>query len=282
MLVHKELSLLVSSNPQLGAINVNKDGSSFEINFDDPLQIPPDALNVTVALHESTIWYTTPNIIKDENDTMYIFGDTESGGSQLFQIKIPQGLYDVSGLNIAVLSELEKQGARTLDNNGEYLPLVNLTGDSNTQKVIIRFNYNNVTVDFRPENTPRVILGFNQELYGPFILSPINQLAENIAAFNQLNSFLIATNLVSRGIRINNRYNQVIARVPINVQPGSQIVFSPFNPAKSEAQGLAGSKRTVLRFRLTDQNFRSVNTNSEYWNCRVVISFDQPLILNRN
>lgn len=280
-MVPEEISLLVSSDPSQGAINVNQGGNAFEIQLDDPIDIPKDALNVSVRVEEATVWWVVPNVITGENDTFYIFGDLQAGGQQLFTIQIEQGLYDLTGLNNSLQSELEAAGARTVDGNNNPLPLVSLAPDDATQKVLLRFNYPNVYVDFQPNNTPREILGFEALQYGPFPTAPINQLAPNTAAFNQVNYFLIASDLVQKGIRFNNRYNQVITQVLINVAPGSQIVSTPFNPAKTTAQELAGSKRTNIRFRLTDDKLRPVNTNGEYFTARIVIEYMRPYTIRR-
>lgn len=278
--VPEEVSLIVTSDPSNGAVNVSSDGSQFEIQLDgEGLSIPKDAINVNVAVEESTVWWVVPNIITDQNDTFYIFGDNDAAGTELFTITIPQGLYDLSGLNTALQSGLEAAGARTLDGGGNPLPLVALAADDATQKVRIRFNYTNVYVDFSQTDTPREILGFDSQQYGPYGGAPLNILAPNVAAFNQVNYFLVHSDMVNKGIRFNNRYNQTIAQVLINVAPGSQIVSTPFNPAKCNAQELAGSKRTNLRFWLTDDQQRAVNTNGEYWTARIVIHYMRPMVI---
>ena len=282
MMVPEEISLLVSSDPSQGAVNRNKDGNAFEIQLDESIEIPKDALNVNVSVEEATVWWVVPNIITGQNDTFYIFGDLAAGGTQLFTVKIEQGLYDLTGLNNSLQSGLEALGARTVDGSNNPLPLVSLAPDDATQKVLLRFNYPNVYVDFQPADTPREILGFDALQYGPFVTAPLNILAPNTAAFNQVNYFLIASDLVQKGIRFNNRYNQVITQVLINVAPGSQIVSTPFNPAKSSAQELAGAKRSNIRFRLTDDKLRPVNTNGEYFTCRVVIRYLRPMVITKN
>ncbi len=282
--VPEEISLIVSSDPDAGAINVSSDGSQFEIQLDgEGIKIPKDAINVNVSVEESTVWWVIPNIITGENDTFYIYGDNDATPAvpQLFTVVIPQGLYDLAGLNQAVQAGLESQGARTIGAGGEPLSLISLTADDATQKVRIRFNYTNVYIDFQPNNTPRQILGFDALQYGPFIAAPLSLLAPNTAQFNQVNYFLIHSDLVNKGIRFNNRYNQTVAQVLIDVAPGSQIVSTPFNPAKCNAQELAGSKRTNLRFWLTDDKQRNVNTNSEYFTARIVIHYMRPMIIGK-
>lgn len=282
MIVPEEISILVSSDPSQGAINITEGGSQFEIQLEEPIEIPKEALNVNISVEEATVWWVVPNIITDVNDTFYIFGDLQAGGTQLFVVKVEQGLYDLNGLNNSLQSGLESQGARTIDNNGNSLPLISLAPDDATQKVLLRFNYSNVYVDFAPANTPSEVLGFDKVKYGPYPTAPINILAPNVASFNQVNYFLIASDLVQKGVRFNNKYGQVISQVLINVAPGSQIVSTPFNPAKSSAQELAGAKRTNIRFRLTDDKLRPVNTNGEYFTARVVIRYLRPMVIQKN
>ena len=80
-------------------------------------------------------------------------------------------------------------------------------------------------------------------------------------------------------IRFNNNYNQTIGQVLIDVAPGSQIVSKPFNPARINAPELAGATRTNLRFWLTDDEDRRVDTNSEYWTARIVIHYLKPYVI---
>ena len=280
--IKEEISLIVSSDEKVGATNKSEDGSRFAIQLDgDGIHLPKDAMNVTVEVEEATIWWSIPNIIAGENDKMFVFGDSDDAVPvpQLYTITVPQGLYDLSSLNLAILSELESQGARTLDGTGASLPLISMSADSSTQKVRLRFNYANVYVDFTQPNTMREILGFNSAVYGPFAGAPQNILADNTANFNTVNYFLIHSDIVAQGVRFNNTYNQTLAQVLINVAPGSQIVSTPFNPARSGANELAGNRRTNIRFWLTDDQDRAVNTNNENWSARIVIHYMRPMVV---
>ena len=275
MMVPEEISLLVSSNPYAGASNVSKDGSYFEIQLQDGLKIPKDALNVNISVEETAIWWTVPNIITGENDKLHITGPDTNDITQTAVIVIPQGLYDLSGLNQAVLRELEQAGFKTDPD-----PLITLTPDEATQKVELRFNYLTVSVDFTQPDTFREMLGFNAQVYTTPI-APETILAPNVAAFNTVNYFLVHSDLTNQGIRFNNDYNQTVSQVLIDVSPGSQIVSRPFNPAKVSAQELTGTTRTNLRFWLTDDKNRRVNTNGEYWTARIVIRYLRPFVIAR-
>ena len=141
MMVAEEISMIVSSDPSQGATNISPDGSYFEIQLQDGLMLPKYALNINVAIEESTVWWVVPNIITGENDKMYLTGTTSTGVTQNFDITIPNGLYDLSGLNNAINREFELAGAR---NDPD--PLITLNADEATQKVEIRFNYDDVSI----------------------------------------------------------------------------------------------------------------------------------------
>jgi hypothetical protein len=270
--IPEEISMIVSSDPINGATNISSDGSYFEVQLQDGLSIPKDALNVNISVEEATIWWSVPNVITGENDKMYITGPDTADVITNYVITLPQGLYDLSGINSAIARELEIAGAK-IDPD----PLITLSPDEATQRVQIRFNYATVSIDFQPNDTFRTILGFNSAIYTPVPNNPV--LAPNVAAFNRVNYFLIHSDLTNKGIRFNNNYNQTIGQVLIDVAPGSQIVSRPFNPARINAQELAGSSRTNLRFWITDDEDRRVNTNNEYWSARVVIHYLRPFVV---
>lgn len=274
----KEINLIVSSDPDNGAVNITSDRSAFTVKFEGAgFQVDKDAYNITLAVEESTIWWNIPNIIDNVNNKIYIFGDDDTlpvPVPQLYTITIPQGLYDLDGLNLTITNELEAQGARTLDASNNALPLITFTEDLSTSKSRLRFNYPNVYVDFSQPNTFREILGFNSAVYGPFVGAPLSILADKTAAFNQINYFLIHSDLVKDGIRFNNQYNQTISQVLIDVPAGSQIVSKPFNPAKCDASNLENNSLSSVRFWITDDKQRPVNVSEfDYWSARIVVRY---------
>ena len=270
--IPEEISMIVSSDPTNGASNISPDGSYFEVQLQDGLSVPKDALNVNISVEEATIWWSVPNVITGENDKLYITGPDTLDVLQNFVLTIPQGLYDLTGINEAMARELEAAGAKI-----DPEPLITFSPDEATQRVQMRFNYGTVSIDFTQTDTPRVILGFDAQVYSPVPTNPI--LAPRVAAFNRINFFLIHSDMTNKGIRFNNNYNQTIGQVLIDVAPGSQIVSRPFNPAKINAPELAGTTRTNLRFWLTDDEDRRVNTNNEYWSARIVINYLRPFVV---
>lgn len=260
-----EIPIIVSSDPNAGALNVSADGSSFEVNLEDPIRIPRDAKSVDVIVQEATVWWVIPNIITGQNDKFYL-----EHLATPYVATIPQGLYDLSGLQTAAEREIVAVGAPA--------GLFNFIADEPTQKVVIRFNQAGTQIDFTQADTFRGLMGFNSQLVP---LAPsvgiYTQLADNEAAFNVVDYFLIHSDLVSRGIRINNTYNQTISQVLIDVPPGSQIVSRPFNPPPSPAWSLIGDIRKSLRFWITDQNNAPVNTVGEAWSARIIIRYTELL-----
>lgn len=201
------------------------------------------------------------------------FSRIRTGVLNNYVVTIPQGLYDLNGINQAILRGLENAGAKINPS-----PLITLTPDEPTSRVELRINYNNVVVNFTYADTPRDILGFNSSVLGPYP-NAITILAPNTAAFNQVNYLLIHSDLTNKGIRFNNNYNQTVAQVLIDVSPGSQIVSRPYNPPRVAVPELINAKRNNIRMWLTDDNDRRVNTNGEYWTARIVIRYFKPYVI---
>jgi hypothetical protein len=97
MMVEKETNMIASSDPDAGAINISADGSRFEIQLQDAIQLPAEAINVQIAVEEATVWWVVPNINTGVNDKMYITVPRASDDAlTAYVITIPQGLYDLS------------------------------------------------------------------------------------------------------------------------------------------------------------------------------------------
>ncbi len=256
-----EIPLIVSSDEFTGAQNKSADGSSFDILLEDPISIPEHAQSVTVEVQESSIWWVIPNVITGQNDLFRL----DDGTNPALTLVIPQGLYDLSGLQAA--SENAAVNAGLIAGTFTFL------SDDATQKVIIRFNVTGASIDFTIANTIRNLMGFNSVLVGPAGFVGESFTAQNTAAFNQIDFFLIHTDLVDRGIRFNNTYSQVASQVLIEVPPGSQNINEPRWPTKVPAWGLIGAVRNNIKFWLTDQSNNPVNTSGENWTARVIIKY---------
>lgn len=190
-------------------------------------------------------------------------------GVNNYILTLPQGLYDLNLLNTSLITQLQNQGASSTTE-----PIISFQADNASQRVQIRLAYPSSSIDFTQPNNIRSILGFESNVYGPFLDAPKTITAENAAAFNQVNYFLVHTDLCSRGIRFNNQYSQVVSQVLIDRAPGSQIISKPYNPPKINVNELIGSMRTSIRVWLTDDKNRRVNTNGENYSIRLVLTYN--------
>lgn len=259
-----EIPLIVTSSIEAGAINKSADGSQFEILLEDPISIPGNATSCTVEVQESSIWWVIPNVITGVNDSFRI----NDGTNPVVTLIVPQGLYDLSGLAAAM--------ENTVINAGLIAGTFTFLSDDATQKVVTRFNVTGASFDYTIAQTFRVILGYNSIVVGPSTFAGESFTAANVAAFNQIDFFLIHSDLVPRGIRTNNIYSQVIDQHLIRVPPGSQSIDQPRWPSKVPAWDLIGGLRKRIKFWLTDQNNVAVNTSGEDWTSRLVIKYTQP------
>lgn len=255
-----EISMIFSSDPSQGARNTRLGGDYFEIKLEDGLYIPSDAKNVNLSVQEASVWWTVPNILTGVNDKLYI-----TQGAQPYILTIPQGLYSLSKLELQINTQLLNVGASP--------DLIDLRANTSTNRSQIIFNQSNVSIDFTQPNTFREVLGFNSGVFGLYATIPFTVESQNVANFNSVNYFLLHSNIVDKGIRFNNQFTQVISQVYIDVEPGSQIIHKPFNPATINADNLAASPRSSLKFWITDDKNRSINTNNEYWSLRVLIHY---------
>ena len=264
-MIQKEVNFIISSDAINGAINKTPDGSTFDVQLEQPLTIPKEALNVTVEVQSAAVWWTVPNIITGVND---IFRITEgTGPPTVLDVTVPQGLYDLVGLAAAIERELVNNGASQTN-------IISFSGDTATQKVVITANVADIVIDFTGSQTFRDILGFTStDILSNAAVFPLNFLASNVAQFNVLEYFLLTSDLVDAGLRFNNRWNNIVARIYIDVAPGSQIIYTPFYAARSTANKLRGRKVHTMHFTLTDQNNKVVNTAGESYSARIVIRY---------
>ena len=185
-MIKYNIPMLASSDPDSGAKNISSDGSTFQIILDRPLTIPQNAHNIYLEAKNATVWWTVPNIIKGLNDKFYI----EHLGTP-YVTTIPEGLYGVTDLSNKISS--------LLFNLGLPIDLIELLPDTAENKVVIQFNYAGTQIDFQDNtalNNFRELLGFDSKLVPvPATIASEFVTADNIAAFNTINYFLISCSL---------------------------------------------------------------------------------------
>lgn len=255
-------SYIFSSDPANGALNVTENGSSFVVQLDSPISVPPEAVNCTLECQQASIWFTSPNISATEGNNIFRF--IQSGVPKKFVI--PDGLYTINELNQLISREMVRLGFKS--------DQIVLSGDNSTQRSVLTFNYAGTQADFRGLNTPRTVLGFDARLSPPATSTVgISDPGDDVASFNKLNSWLVHTTLTSRGIPVNDTGANIVARVPIDVKPGKQVNYAPVNPTHCDARELVGRDMSTFLVWLTDQNDRPIDTFGEYWQVLLVIRY---------
>lgn len=262
--VEKQFTAFFNSDPRSGSTPVGTLGNAFEVQLNNAINIPRDALNCTLEVVQAQIWNTSPNISSAIGNNVITF--TYNGTPYTFTI--PDGLYGIAELNSSLLLFFQAQNPPLPDN------LFQLTANESTQKVIITFGDSGCQITFG-SNSPYEVLGFNQGDIVPPVPSsnpPQNIIAPNVAGFNRINTYYIKTNLISGGIPQNIFSTGIIAQVPITSSVGDLIIYQPFNPMKSDATELIGNSKQRFAFSLVDQLERNVEV-IEPFNLSILIRY---------
>lgn len=263
VLLEKNLSYIFNSDPISGSENLSSDGSSFQVTLNLPISIPKNAVDATAGVLQASIWNTSPNISPAFGNNIFTFTTTQAP-SGTYTINIPAGLYSIEGLNTYLSSQFVNLGLPAT--------LISLGGDSSTQKSILTFEFSGDSVDFTIPNSVNTVLGFNSEV----LTAPSNNFSfysENTAAFNRNNSYIIASNLVSQGIPVNNQSAGIISTVPINISPGSQINYQPQNIVWFDIGELIGGSKLNINFRLLNQDLLPTPTSGDFWSFVLLVNY---------
>lgn len=268
-IIEYKIPLIVNSDPRAGALNVGDNGASFEIELEQPLYIPREALQCYITVQNFTFWYTFYNITAENNVMDVSYFD----GILLVQstLTIDPGLYDLDHLNVEIQRKL---AASPLPSD-----LFVLQPSTSDQKTVIRFNYTGVQVDFTVGNSIGPLLGFNSRLVplAQTVSAEQYEKSDNQAQFNNVNYVLLHSDLISKGIRVNDKYNQTIAQALLTSAPGSQVVSEPQHLPEIPSNELIGEERSTIRFWITDENDLRLDTSGETWSARMIIHYSMKV-----
>lgn len=263
MLIEKQLPIFFNSAEATGAKKVGTLGNQFEVSLHSPIAIPQDAENCTIEVVQASVWNTSPNISPlYNNDHFYI---SYSGVD--YDIFIPEGLYGVTELDLFFKLQLP--------NEEPELPsdLFEISSNDATQRCVVTFNYDGVSIDFTRPNTLSDIMGFTSLISGD---TDDSIFADRLAGFNRITSYYILSTMSKTGIPQNQDGQGILTAVPITARVGSLINYSPFNPLRVNAEELIGNQFQTLNFRLVDQLLLDVSTGGEEWQLTVVVRFMIP------
>lgn len=265
--IQKEQTYFYNSGDALQAeVDPNSRGSRFRVHLNNPIKIPKTAQNVTIECVSANIWFTSPNITPDyKNTTLHI----EVSGMP-YALVVPTGLYNAF--------ELESVFDTLLLNNGLDKSILTVKGVTSTQRV--EFTLDATVKVFTDETThPNNVcttLGFSLGAILDGSVTTVNT-ADSVATLNKINSFLISSNLANKGIAINNRNDEILTEIQVDVLPGKLITYRPVKPFVISADHLKVSEMMDLEFRLTNEKGELIDTNSEAYSFALVIKYYEYL-----
>jgi hypothetical protein len=264
--IPREISLILDSNTNTGAINKSSDGASFSIQFGEPLLIPSNAINPTLDVEESAIWYSTPNVYDSGTNQNNNFRIIRISDAQVFNLTIPAGLYSVISMQNAMNQAIKDANVTPLD-------VIQLIANDSLGKVemIILTGFEIV---FASPNSLGPILGFQTDI--TYSSSVIN-VGQFVPQLNALNYYLVQCSLVQDGIRFNNEFRQIIETVLIDVAPRELIITRPFHPPTIQIDHLAGQPISSIRTTLLQDNLQPANTDGENYYVRLSLRWLEPI-----
>jgi hypothetical protein len=279
-MLKNNIDFLISSDPKLGALNKSADGSTFSIRLDENgLGIPRRAQSVTLEVLSAEMWYNTSNITTKNNQ----IGVTSGGVTHLLSIEA--GLYSIdtlqSGFERAIRATSDTPFINSLlySVNNVSSCYINFVGNQALNKVEINITTtasNTIRLDFGTTttlNSMAELLGFDKVLYQVNPSTTTTLIGPITPTFNSFNYYLIQSNMVSNGLRINATYQNIIAKIRVTCSPNQQNIYDPMNPTVNLTPELAGDVRNQFTFTLLDSNLNYVDTKNEFWSATVRLTY---------
>lgn len=219
------------------------DKSNFMESFNPPLKLDENK-EYSIALVNLETYYSFPNI---ENNK---FRYSPDNGLNFYEFEIETGSYEIEDINNVVFQKMKANGHYDSVNDSSY---VNIYPNENTLKVIMELE-NGYVVDFRPDDSLRVLLGFEAQTYN----SPTNE-SVNPVQIIAVNSILINADFVG-GAYVNGTLKPIIYSFFPAVGPGYKIIEVPRNLVY-----LRMNRKQIsnIRVRITDQNGKLLNLRGE-------------------
>lgn len=270
ILIQHETSLLFSSDPLVGAESVSADGSSFSTTFDTPFVVPASAMSCSAGVIAASVWNTTPNIGAVYGNNLLSFVTSSPGAPGPHVLNFEQGLYSLDALNASIGIKLQNLN----------LPpdLIQLSPSNATQRVILTLSLAGDQVLIGAAGSVGTILGW--PLGSAPIVAPIAGYSETApveAALNRTNSYLVTSDFLTTGLAINGGNRGLLAQIPIDRGPGSQINYRPAQVQWFPAGELIGNPRQSIRLSLTNQDFEPTPTSGDTWSLVLVVKWSTLL-----
>lgn len=242
--------LLNVSTSQLNSVNKTHDFNVIYTN----LNLNPNK-NYVLGLKSYSMWYSWFNVSADNNNNTFRF--SINGGATFIDAVLEDGNYS--------LDDIQTKINNIVISNGGASGSISFQPNYNTLRVELSLA-TNYQVDFSPNNSLYILLGFNQQVYtASFTSSPnIPNITNSVDAVNINCSLLNSNNNF-----INNTPSQTLYQFVPQTSVGtnlseqiSQITFLPISNSGSI---------NSMRFFITDQNLNSLNLNGEHVSLSLVL-----------
>lgn len=269
---------LFSSNPANGASNISNDGSRFTVQFNDPFFLPSNAYNCQLSIIQANIWNVSPNISQQlNNNTLQI---SDSNG--IHTVDIEDGLYDIDTLYNELAYKFDN--LHPLRPAFPFKDMVYIYGNESTNRMYIEFKYNASVAGLQfiwANSDIRDVMGFTAgaPTSPPVLSTPDNSyslVSDDFPKFNQYNSFVIHSNIVNQGIRLNSSYDNIVAQIPIRASVGELDSFRAQEPTVfSLCNNLVGpqAQRWSIDWWLTSETGIPLEQRGEYWDFVMLITW---------
>jgi len=272
-LVKREIALILDSDENSGALNKTTDGSTFSVQFEQPIHIPRNAINPTLDVEESAVWFSTPNVFDGST------GETPNNTFRVndvlntYNLTIPQGIYDIPAIKQAINDAYTDASGIT----SQFLSVLRL--NEATGRTELSVGLGGAYIEFVSPNSLANLLGFLENTQytqggGP---TDILYVSPNTPQINNVNFYLIQCDIVDRGIRFNNNYNQIIETILIDVAPGEQILTRPYHPPTCMVENIVGNPLSRVRVSLLTDSLIPANTGGENYYVRLSLKWYEPI-----
>ena len=280
----RQISWFLSSNPALGAQNISRTGSYFEVFLQEPFTLPSNATNVTCELQSAVVWNSGFNVAEGVNDKFYYSTTPLGGGAQVDQVvTIPPGNYDLHFLAEAVGLQMALVAGASIPVGSVTFPL---RGGYCLTTLLIRPGTHYISrVRYGQPQDISPLLGFlpgDLVWTAPVVVNSEQSFQSNTPppAKDGTRDWLIQSSLVNRGIRVNSKFQNVLGTINFSqTPPGSQLLYTPAQP-KPVPTDLTGLTISYVASYITDALTNlPVDTSGDYWSYIAVIRYQIPVVV---
>jgi hypothetical protein len=261
--------LIVNST---SGLNLSEDGSSFDVIYNPPIELPAKS-NPRLSIIEASTWFQYPNLMAKYKNTK-LFYTSDPANPTMFTINFADGMYDIDGINDALKLQLEANGHEPL--------LFRFIGDDSTNRVILYKNASTTAYQFcfMSNMSPSYELGFESGAkYPPTAptTEDFSYTAPNAPNLNSISNILVHCSLVQGSSYVNSAQGAALCSfTPGDSGPGQLIEYRSYFDVPIGCAKMAGQPVSLVSFWITDQSGKrgSIDTFTQPWGATFKLEWD--------